>query len=296
MTSRRIQYLIFSLELASFPVSLGILSFLSAKQEWRSFWTIALLASVCFVVLKLLRLRPIVAKFKQVEAREFALTRRLDEYGISEVYNMQIPKQQDDRNSATREIIRNGQVFSLVSLTAASYIDATVHRHWDHLKKKLDDGAAFRLLLLNPFCAEKEVRDRLNCASPRFDSKLDLNLIFDIYNRYPNATVRFTSNNIYCALFFSDDQMIYDPYHLGKIGDRIENNFVAFRVINKRDVQLGHSYYMILRQHFEYLWSTALGVEAFTRKYQKQLLSMPYVSTVLNSRYSIDENEDLRGG
>lgn len=49
--------------------------------------------------------------------------------------------------------------------------------------------------------------------------------------------------------------MIYDPYHLGKIGDRIENNFIALEFKNDNEN------YNILKNHFNNSWSLSKSIE-----------------------------------
>src|SRR5438093_2043153 len=127
-----------------------------------------------------------------------------------DLYNMQNAAEQEARNRDTRDVIARGTHFSLLSLTAASYIDPGVKRHWDALKPKLQGGCFFRLLLLNPFCHEAQVRDQVNAVPTRYDSKFRLDLIIELYNRYPNVSVKFASMNIYGALFFTHDEMFYD--------------------------------------------------------------------------------------
>jgi hypothetical protein len=63
--------------------------------------------------------------------------------------------------------------------------------------------------------------------------------------------------------------MVYDPYHLGKVEDRIENYFMAFKM---RDTPVArHSYYRILAQHFENLWVASDSLEVFLRKHEQHL-------------------------
>ena len=54
---------------------------------------------------------------------------------------MSNPNDQNLRNLRTLEIIQSGHVFSLCSLSAASYIDPRVDRHWEALKQRLDEDA-----------------------------------------------------------------------------------------------------------------------------------------------------------
>ncbi|MCE9620089.1 MAG: hypothetical protein K8R92_09265 [Planctomycetes bacterium] len=214
------------------------------------------------------------------------LPARLISFGMQNIYNMQDPKEQDARNHKTREIINSGSDYSLLSLSSASYIDPSLARHWETLRPKLNDGKSFRLLIQNPFCREKQVRDHLNDVT-RFDSKLRIDLMIQLYNRYNNFDVRFTDTSIYCAVFFTQTDMIYDPYHLGKLGNRIENYFVSFHLARHKIAPSGHSYYEILKQHFEYLWKEdSLGLEDFCDSHQSQLNSLGTGSMSVQRRKS----------
>lgn len=197
--------------------------------------------------------------------------------GVVAFYDMQQPIQQSQRNEATIRLINSGSQFSLLAVTALSYIDPDIKRHWDTLKHKLYNGASFRILLLNPFCQEKKLRMKLNYDSSTLDPKLKLELLIDLYNTFDNVNIRFSSNNIYCSLFFSDDEMIYDPYHLGKVGDRLENNFFALmlkRISDRPGASSEYSYFSLLKEHFEYLWSTADDFEVFLKRWDKELKKM----------------------
>ena len=56
-------------------------------------------------------------------------------------------------------------------------------------------------------------------------------------------------------MFFTDKYMIYDPYHLGKVGDRIENNFIAI------EFESDNQNYNILKSHFNNSWSLSKGFD-----------------------------------
>lgn len=288
---RRIHQSTFIAEILLFVLSVGALAYLAQNSLWLPFAVVLVICLGLFVALQVIKSRPINNVLLALEAKEFRLAKRTDEAGVLDFYYMQDPNQQHERNEATRQIIEKGTSFSLLSLTAASYVDPSIKRHWDFLKPKIDAGYPFRLLLMNPFCPEKEVRDRLNGLSERYDSKFRGELIVGLYNRYPNVSVRFTSNSIYCATFFNDDEMIYDPYHLGKVGDRIENYFFALRVRKLEEGRYPSAYspYNILKQHFEFLWFTSDDLETFVRKYAKELEGTPFgsASTSIRARYFV---------
>jgi hypothetical protein len=57
--------------------------------------------------------------------------------------------------------------------------------------------------------------------------------------------------------------MFYDPYHLGRIEDRITNRFLCLHLRNMSTSDVGMSYYTILRKHFDALWLVSLDFEDY---------------------------------
>lgn len=190
-------------------------------------------------------------------------------FGLVEIYNMQEQDQQNKRNVDTKQIIMKGNTFHLLALSAVSYIDPGIKRHWEYMRPKLENGVPFYLLLLDPFNKEKKFRDKLNKIGSSFDPKFRLDLLINLYNTYPNVSIRIAKQNIYCSIFFSDKEMIYDPYHMGRVGDRLENNFFNIRIENLNSV---NDYYLVLNRHFEYLWSMSDEFETFVENHSSDLL------------------------
>ncbi len=201
-------------------------------------------------------------------------------YGLVRFYNMQDQDEQSKRNSDTKELILQGNMFYLLAFSAASYIDPGIKRHWDFLRSKLDNGAPMQVLLMDPFHKEKRYRDKLNSISTSFDPKFRFDLLVNLYNRYPSASIKVVTQNIYCINFFSEKEMIYDPYHLGKISDRLENNFFALRIANSEDP---NNYYKVLKRHFEHLWSISEDFENFTKRQHANLV-IPYKKVDVKAR------------
>jgi hypothetical protein len=184
--------------------------------------------------------------------RQLRLADAFDEFGIRDLYNMQIDAEAAERNRVTAEIIRRGNEFSLSGSTGASYLDPKIHRHWPHVRAKLSSGCRFRLLLTDPFSEAKLIRNRLNGVTTEIDPKLDLGNLTRMLGTFPTLEVRLTSE-VYCSVFFTEREMVYDPYHLGQVFDRLENRFFALRL--DEDVEAaGTSYFHQLKNHFEFLW------------------------------------------
>lgn len=254
-------------EILLFALTTGVLSYYAELHAWTLFLVILTVSLTLFSLLQLRKWRPYENYLQRRELQEFKFVTRLSEYGIMDVYNMQSRAEQFERNELTRNLIRSSRVFALCSLSAASYLEPAVHRHWDDLRRKLDEGAPFRLLIQDPLGPEKQIRDQLNSTLVAPDSKLSIDRLITLYETYPNVAVRFARSNIYAALFFADDDLIYDPYHLGKVEDRIENYFIAMHIKNVRDrvngANDGHAYYAILKAHFEYIWNNGIELEAY---------------------------------
>jgi len=261
------------LEVMLFVASVGALSYFAENNKWTSFTITLIVCAFLFILLKLSDSKYIR---KMLEDRERENNRLLDKfklYGISDIFNMQNRGEQEERNNITRTVLKEGNFFSLLSLSAASYIDPAIQRHWSSLKARLDEGSVLRLLLINPLSKEKKIRDLVNQTDADVDRKFPLNYLKPLITNYPNVDIRLTSECPYCAIFFSEKEMIYDPYHLGKIGERIENHFIALRLRKDATVPVGNSYYIILRNHFEYLWSNAEKFDDFMLNILKESVS-----------------------
>jgi hypothetical protein len=215
------------------------------------------------------RQRSPVLPFRQTPNIEPGVAGNLETWGVVAVYNMQDSKEKNQRNSDTVGIISGGSWFCLSGSTGASYIDPSVHLHWEHVKKKLDEGSSFKLLLTQPFCEAKRMRNRLNNIDTAIDPKLNLMVINQVRQRYPHFEVRFT-NEVYCSVFFSERQMMYDPYHLGQVNDRLENHFMAFRIEDKQ-TQSGVNYFTQLKRHFDNAWGVGIEFETFVTDHKSQL-------------------------
>lgn len=284
---KRFQLFSVSLDILLFALSVALLTYLAQTSQWLIF-TIASLATILlYAILQYSKAKPILDRLDSLHAQQHLWVQKTQEVGIVSIFNMQDSEQQLERNRATAEMIKRGNVFNLLALSATSYIDPGTKRHWDILRPRIERGAPFRILLMNPFCHEKHVRDELNYGSIPFDPRFRFDLLYDLYNRYTNADIKITSLNIYCTLFFTEEEMIYDPYHLGKIGDRLENNFFAFRFknISTTSSHIGsHDYYDILKKHFEYLWLTAEGFEGFLQNHKNEIQNTQFKSLEIHAR------------
>lgn len=242
------------LELALFVLTAGLLAYFGNTGQWIAFWPTLVVGVGLEALLLYVDSRSFADRLEGLRTAEFHLATQLESCGAIDIFLMADHEDQARRNAATMKIIENGRDFSLVTLTAASYIDPAVDRHWETLKARLDDGANLRLLLQDPFGAEKAVRDQRNRPDVPVETKLDLSAVLTLASAYDRVRVRFTEKNIYAAIFFSESQLTYDPYQLGLRGQRIENRFIT--ILYKRFAatrpELDHA--ALLVDHFRYLW------------------------------------------
>lgn len=250
-------------ELFLFFVTSILLTYFGGTQNWNTFAVAALVALALFIVVQLLKSKPVLSYFHELEEKEFDTVQRMKQFGIVNFYNMQDFTQQDRRNSDTRSVIAQASVMYLAANSAASYIDPGVERHWSAIKQRLDNKIIFNILILDPFSSEKRVRDNLNLTGDSPDSKFRFDILCQLYNNYPNVSIRVSTSQMYCTVFYTQDEMFYDPYHLGKLHGRITNKFLCLRLTNQSTNNNGESYYNILQNHFDALWLGSADFENY---------------------------------
>ena len=231
------------LEIVLVIISVLVINFLFAKELWIWAGLFSLIMIFLEILLKSEAMNPFIKMAQQREVKQ----REYEEQGIRNLYFMRDSYSKHRRNEAIIEIIRNSNELNLLAETGNSYISPTADRFWKEIKKKIDNGVKLKLLLVDPLCENKKLRNEFNDIEG-VDSKFNFKQIKELSN-HPHVTIRFT-NETYCSLFFTDHSMIYDPYHIGKIGDRIENNFIAIEFSRTNEN------YNILKNHFENCWET----------------------------------------
>ena len=282
---RRIISLKIYIELFLYALSISFLSYYAEKQKWDFFIAVVFICIILFVILKYIESKPFQERIKSLEKINYEFATKANEYGIQKFFNMKNNQEIYERNIINIDIIKRGNQFSLLADTGNSYIDPSLRRHWDYLKLKLNDGIPIRLLLTNPFCESKQIRNKLNNVTTKIDPKLKLDVIYNLYKNYGRFDIKFT-NEVYCSLFFSESEMIYDPYHLGKTEDRLENYFLAF-YIKQLQTDNNFSYYNVLKSHFDYLWSNGINLQEFVDNYSTEL-----TNTIFENIDQISRNHD----
>lgn len=234
------------LEIILFSVSVVGINFFIGKQNWLGVSICAIVVIIFEIILKVQGYNPFLnlAKKREVKILE------IEKQGVTNLYFMRDAISKNNRNSAISKAIDESNELFLLAETGNSYIDIPTDRHWKNIKKKIDEGKKFKILLINPSSPNKVMRNKLN--GDEKDRKFNIERIQEL-SKHENVSIKFT-NEIYCTLFFTDQYMIYDPYHLGKIGDRIENNFIALEFKNQNEN------YNILKSHFENCWDAATDI------------------------------------
>lgn len=237
-------------EIILFGLSVFVVTFLSNEKLY---WWLALASLIIIILEIILKNKEYNPILKQAKLREKKNAEQ-EQSGITNHYFMRDATSKNERNEAIIKAIDNANEMYLLAETGKSYLDIPTDRHWKNVKAKLDQGIVFRVLLIDPLSENKQVRNRLNNIPAQVDRKLDIENLKEINDRYQNLEIRFT-DQIYCSLFFTDKYMVYDPYHLGKIGDRIENNFIAL------EFRSDNANFNILKNHFNNSWAISKSFE-----------------------------------
>lgn len=237
-------------------------AYLSQKSEWTWFFTLSIIAGIIFIILKIAETRPELIDIIIREDLAARLAGSAISQGLVDHFNMQNPEDQERRNRLTRDSIATAGSLWLCANSGASYLDPGVNRHWPSIEARLKEGLDFRVVLLNPFSAEKAFRSKLNLGDENLDSKLNLAVLIKLYNAHPTLDIRFVSYGMHATVFATTEVAFVDPYHVGVIDDRIENRslcLLAKPTTNRQD----KSIYRIFKSHLDTLWRSGLSFEEF---------------------------------
>lgn len=244
------------LEIILFILSAVLINiFLSIQLYWGVIVT-ALITIFLEIIIKIKEYNPII---KLAKSRERKI-KEIENNGITNHYFMNDSESKNKRNIEIAKAIDKANEMYLLAETGKSYLDIPTDRHWKNIKSRLDEGVQFKVLLMNPYCTNKKVRNNINYRDG-IDRKLNIEGLISLNEKYENLEIRFT-DEAYCSLFFTENYMIYDPYHLGKISERIENNFIAI------EFHRNNRNYNILKSHFDNCWKYSKSFEEVI-KYEK---------------------------
>ena len=211
------------LEVLLFLANGAGLTYLSAKSLWPEFWLVAIGSVVLFGLLRYVATSPRVSELLAFDDDAEKIARSAISYGLTRFYNMQIRDDQDARNRATVAAIEHADSMRLCANSGASYLDHGVFRHWPSVEQRLYRQVPFKVVLLDPFSEEKELRNRLNMGEDAQDSKINVPNLVRIYNDFRSVEIRFVKVGMHATVFVTPSVVFYDPYHVGLVGKRIEN-------------------------------------------------------------------------
>jgi hypothetical protein len=257
-------------ELVLFLVAV-ITAYLSQNNKWSMFFGLSIFSFVIYAAIKIVNALP---EFKELLVREDLAAKIASSaipQGIVNYFDMQKSSDQDQRNKATQTEIENATSLWLCANSGASYLDPGVYRHWSTVEKRLKDGVEFRVVLLDPFSAEKGYRNKLNVDGEQFDSKMNLPGLIKLYNAYSTLDVRFVRYGMHATVFATPTTMFIDPYHVGVIDNRIENRSICLQV-NPITPNEGVSLYRLFKSHFDTLWRSGISFEEWIEASNKERL------------------------
>lgn len=272
ITESRKQWVYIILEIILFIITTGLLSYFSGKQEWKDFFYCLVIALILFMFLKYRENQFNLNKAKYFDDYLKEITNSAIQCGLLKFYNMQNIDEQDKRNRDCREVIDKAENMYLCANSGASYLDSSISRHWSNIEKKLNNGKNFKVVLLDPFSKNKKQRNKLNIQGDSYDSKLDIANLINLSNKYQNLEIKFIKNGMYSTIFSTNDELFFDPYHIGVIGSKIESKTFCLkfsRTENERDL------YTIFKAHFEVLWKESINLKSWLAKNEKKYTNLP---------------------
>lgn len=243
-----------------FVLGAFLANFLIGKYSLAIYSASAMVLLILYFALKWFFQRDDWYQIRAFETLSDNIAHSAESYGVRQLYNMQIPADQDRRNSDTQNAITNANSMFLCANSGASYLNAAVVRHRPHVIQRLKAGSPFQVILLDPLSAEKRLRDEVNVKGELTDSKLALGDIIRLCNEFPRLDVRFVERGMTCSLFFADGELFFDPYHLAFRDGRIENRFLCLR-ISRAEVSDGLSYFDLFQLHRDVLWQRGTPIE-----------------------------------
>lgn len=230
----------------------------------------ALLVFVAYVLFRWFMLRDDWYRIRIFESLSDHIADSAEAYGVTDFYNMQIAEDQNRRNLDTQAAISTANSMFLCANSGASYLNAALARHRPHVVERLKAGCVFQVLLLDPLSLEKRLRDDVNVRGEQADSKLSLGDIIRLCNDYLRLEVRFIDRGMTCSLFFANDVLFFDPYHLAYRDGRIENRFLCMRMVRVQPT-VGVSYFDLFRSHWDVLWPRGIPIQEWLKRNRERL-------------------------
>lgn len=259
-------------ELLIFAITI-LTAYFSQNSNWKVFFPLSLLALVIYSVLKAFDTWPVLQEIMVREDLSGRIAGSGIRRGLVDFFDMQNPDDQERRNRVTREVIAQSEIMWLCANSGASYLDPGVYRHWPSIEERLKAGVEFRVVLLDPFSAEKGFRNNHNSGGDAFDSKININNIIKLYNKYSNLDVRFVRYGMHVTVFATSNALFLDPYQVAEIDGRIENRSFCLQAIPLEDAsEVG--IYRIFKSHLRTLWASGLSLEDWLERSGKNKLAL----------------------
>jgi hypothetical protein len=262
----QVHWLLVILDIVIFAAAI-LTAYLGQIGDWWSFTAISIVSVLLYTVMKLFDAFP---QAKELIARDTVASKIASSalpYGITHYFNMQSAKDQALRNEITQQAINEARSLWLCANSGASYLDPSIYRHWTFIERRLKEGVEFRVVILDPLSQEKRFRNQLNVNGEQFDSKLNIANLIKLYNSYPTLEIKFVRHGMHATVFATESCLFFDPYHVGLVGDRIENRSFCLKIepANPKD---GVGLYRLFKSHFDTLWRSGTSLEewAFTSK------------------------------
>jgi len=230
----------------------------------------ALIFWIAYIAFRLFMLRPDLYRVKIFETLSDHITESAEAYGVTDFYNMQLSNDQNRRNTDTQAAISTAYSMRLCANSGASYLNAALARHRPYVVEKLKAGCTFQVLLLDPLSHEKRLRDEINVQGEPTDSKLSLGDIIRLSNGSLQLDVRFIDRGMTCSLFFANDVLFFDPYHVAYRDGRIENRFLCLRMVRTTPTA-GVSYFDLFQSHWDQLWSHGVPLQEWLTQNRTRL-------------------------
>lgn len=272
-------------ELILFIIAVGT-AYLSQKSEWKLFFAFSAVAFFLFTAIKLVEARPALMEILLREDRAAKIAASALPQGVVDYFDMQKSADQDRRNRTTKNEVAAATAMWLCANSGASYLEPSVYRHWQAVERRLKEGIEFRVVLLDPFSAEKGFRNKLNVGGEHFDSKLNVPGLIKLYNTYPTLDVRFVRYGMHATVFATSTTMFIDPYHVGVVDDRIENRSICLQVVPATPAE-GIGLYRLFKSHLDTLWRSGKSFEEWIDESKEQGLLTEKMPALKPRQYTV---------
>jgi len=247
------------IELILYILSTGLLVYLAEKGEWVYFSIFFGVSFVLFVLLKLFELKPIRVYFSNLEKREFYFKNRLLKNGIVDFYNLSDLKENFEKISQLRQCLQSANFVKYVSLTGFMLINRDSKLLYDDMINFLEKGNLLKLIIVDPKSEALMLRNTIHNIK---ESNLSIDYAKEINDKYKNLEIRVCKHSIYGSSFITNEVIFFDPYHLGKDTNSINNRFFTIKILKLKESM----FYNIMDSHFENLWGNSVNFKDYINK------------------------------